>query len=157
MGMYHLSYTFNYICITYFIMKYSTCSFHVLLNMRYVSTQDVNFMALFFYVCWNTFIFGGFYFAAKMAGIENTSNYCFLSSLLHCVMNCNDIRNFLLDHYRRNTGLLNHNSKFFGYQFWMFTTMNHCIFCTYNHVEYFWFFAKVYDMFTHAVKVQCIL
>ena len=52
----------------------------------------------------------------KMAGIENRSNYCFLSSLLHCVMNCNEIRNFLFDHYKRNTGLLNHNSKFFVYE-----------------------------------------
>ena len=48
MGMYHLSYKLTYICNSYFIRKYSTCSFHVLLNMRYVSTQDVNFIALFF-------------------------------------------------------------------------------------------------------------
>ena len=69
----------------------------------------------FFYACANIIGFGGFSVAAdrSMAGIDNTSNYCYLSSLLHCVLNCNDIRNFLFDHYKRNAGLITHNSKFF--------------------------------------------
>ena len=37
-----------------------------------------------------------------MAGIKNASNYCFLSSLLHCVLNSNELRNFLWDHIKRN-------------------------------------------------------
>ena len=117
MATYHLSYKLSHICNSYFIRKYSTCSFHVLLNMRYVSTQDVNFIELFLSMLeHNYFRWFSFGRQEKMAGIDNRSNYCFLSSLLHCVMNCNEIRNFLFDHYKRNTGLLNHNSKFFVYQ-----------------------------------------
>ena len=39
--------------------------------MRYVSMQDVNFIALFFYVCWNTIIFGGFSFGAQQRWLES--------------------------------------------------------------------------------------
>ena len=107
MGMYHLSYKLTYICNSYFIRKYSTCSFHVLLNMHYVSTHDVNFIALFFTRAETQLLSVVFLSRQeKMAGIKNRSNYCFLSSLLHCVMNCNEIRNFLFDHYKRNTGCL---------------------------------------------------
>ena len=70
MAMYHLSYKLSYICNSYFIRKYSTCSFHVLLNMHYVSTHDVNFIALFFYACLNTIIFGGFPLGAKKRWLE---------------------------------------------------------------------------------------
>ena len=82
--------------------------------MRYVSMQVENYMR-FFYACANIIYFDGFSVGAdrSMVGIENTSNYCFLSSLLHCVLNCNDIRNFLFDHYKCNAGLISHNSKFF--------------------------------------------
>ena len=88
--------------VKYALCFYAGCHFYRAFFLRMLKH---NYFRWFFFQC-----------QAKMAGIKNRSNYCFLSSLLHCVLNCNEIRNFLFDHYKRNMGLLNHNSKFFVYQ-----------------------------------------
>ena len=98
------------------ICKYLTCCVFVFVFASYeicaMFIHRLKIKCAFFYVCANIIYFGGFSVFC-MAGIENTSNYCFLSSLLHCVLNCNDIRNFLFDHYKCNAGLIAHNSTFF--------------------------------------------
>ena len=46
-----------------------------------------------------------------MVGIENAGNYCFLSSLLHGVLNSNEVRNFLCYHMRFHRGNILHSGK----------------------------------------------
>ena len=46
-----------------------------------------------------------------MAGVENTANYCFLSSLLQLVLNSNEVRNYFSNHVRFHKGNIGHSGK----------------------------------------------
>lgn len=60
--------------------------------------------ALFFYVGINKVIFSSWFsfIIASMAGIQNARNYCFFNTIVQCISNCNDVRNYLWEHYSAN-------------------------------------------------------